>query len=782
LKNVLACTVDNIKLGNNKMLRTNRSSLLLFFIVIFSALYRAVLVLRSGFPPGADIGLHNSLIHSITQGGSVNFTWNYYHMGGGSSNTFPGYHIFVSYVIFFTGLPDYMAQAFVAILFSSLLVLVAFLITRRVLNKSIALIVAFLVGVSYYDIYILLWSGYPNIVTLMLIPLTFYFLLEKSRFTTMPRLAVASLLSATIFLTHSLSTFMFIAIIFVSVFIAFCFPHKVGVDRKDVLEWLVPLFIGGLAVSPFLIQAAPFYLNLNSAVYTGGLPDIQKMLLPMRLLPMEIVLPFFVCFFLYILFFRYIQGKTIQFSTILLISWLIIPTVLTQSYLIGLYTDYERFLYFANLPLIILVGISIFLIARLLSKSTNWLLSARKNFIQKRLAGNKILKQIHLSKQTMVTLFATILILVAFFELPTFFMTPYEGFRMQERQQVMNQPGYDAIQWIKNNTATNSVFVADALYGWWLGGFAQRPTISAVDPIFITNSREFQPALLANRLLDTDYLVDNGLVQIREDGGYMANHNPEFLAKLSNSYYPFPFLNFNSSQTTITFRKSGEVNVVKLSELPVREMHIENSSSLSAICITWGNEFLNFTQKAAVYQGIRFVNMTETVSSNNPSISFVNMNFIMQTKGNIVERNGTSITLDDPSMNVAGQLIFTEAQPVVNQVSEGPLEMLFNLSSRSETKINFYVTVFEYPNVGSSSSTQAGLHEIFMNNTKSYADKIAEFPLDVFDYRQAIANLKASYITIRDHSQIARFRKDPLFSLVFINEEVAIFQIKFDRS
>ena len=219
------------------------------------------------------------------------------------------------------------------------------------------------------DIFILLWSGYPNIVTLMLIPLTFYLLLEKSRFSRLPRITVTSLLSAAIFLTHSLSTLMFIAIIFASVFIAFCFPHRVGVDRKDVLEWLVPLFIGGLVVSPFLIQAAPFYLNLNSAVYTGGLPNIENVLLPMRLVPMEIVLPFFVCFFLYLVFFTYMHRKLIQFQTVLLLSWLIIPTVLTQSYLVGLYTDYERFLYFANLPLIILVGTGIFLGARLLAKS-----------------------------------------------------------------------------------------------------------------------------------------------------------------------------------------------------------------------------------------------------------------------------------------------------------------------------------------------------------------------------------------------------------------------------
>ena len=64
-----------------------------------------------------------------------------------------------------------------------------------------------------------------------------------------------------------------------------------------------------------------------------------------------------------------------------------------------------------------------------------------------------------------------------------------------------------------------------------------------------------------------------------------------------------------------------------------------------------------------------------------------------------------------------------------------------------------------------------------MNNTKSYAGKVGEFPLDVFNYRQAIANLNISYVVLRDFSQFARLEKDPLFSLVYMNQEVAIFRI-----
>jgi len=118
------------------MFRARKGQILLLAIFAFALVYRLILVFWQTYPPGADIGLHNSLIHSITQGGNTNFLWNYYHMGGGTSNTFPGYHIFVSFVIAFTGLPDYLVQALVAVIFSSLLVPVAFLIIRKLLNEK----------------------------------------------------------------------------------------------------------------------------------------------------------------------------------------------------------------------------------------------------------------------------------------------------------------------------------------------------------------------------------------------------------------------------------------------------------------------------------------------------------------------------------------------------------------------------------------------------------------------------------------------------------------------
>ena len=754
----------------------HRFPLLLLVIVSFSALYRSLLVFFEGFPPGADIGLHNSLMHSITQGGNTNFLFNTYHMGGGNSNTFPGYHIFVSSVALYTGLPDYFAQAIVVILFSSLLVATAFLITRRILNESIALIVAFLVGILYYDIFILLWSGYPNIIALLLIPLVFYLLLEKDRFTRLPRLTAAALLSATIFLTHSLSSIMFIVISLAVIVVGLSFPRKLEIARRDVLEWGVVLFIGGLIVSPFLIQAAPIYLDLNSAVYTGGLPDIQALLLPLRLVQIEFVLPFFVCFFAGFAYFKFMQRK-VRFPAVLILLWLGISVALTQSFVVGFYTDYERFLYFANLPLIIIVGTGIFLVTQQLAKVTNRFLSAKR--LTQVFNKTRFLRSIqsHLTRQTVVVLFATLLLFGVVFGIPHFSMIPSEGFEMRDQLQVMDRSGYEALQWIGNNTPVDSVFVADALYGWWLGG-AQRPTVSAVDPIFLTNAREFQPALLATRLLDANYLIDNGLIQLREDG-YGANRNPEFLVKQTNEYYPTAFLSFNHNQTAFSYyTANNNQQTTELSELTIREMALKTNDTTATLTTIRGNEWVNFTQTLTVYQGIQFVNITQTLSSNNLAVGFTNMELLAQTRGTITVNKDQYVAIEDPYTNIAGQLIFANTQPTVTQTTNNAFKLCFNLTTQSQVEINFYVSVFEYLRYDSDLTTKTELEQLFLNNTKSYTDKISEDPIESFDYKQALIELNVGYVVLRDYAQIQRFRSDPTFQLVFYNQRTAIFQVR----
>ena len=99
-------------------------------------------------------------------------------------------------------------------------------------------------------------------------------------------------------------------------------------------------------------------------------------------------------------------------------------------------------------------------------------------------------------------------------------------------------------------------------------------------------------------------------------------------------------------------------------------------------------------------------------------------------------------------------------------------------------KIQLWVGVFsvtDNPAVYQDPETKASyINKILADNLNSYLkrEKLRICPLDVFDYQKAIKDKEISYIACRDSDVIPKFANDPAFSLVFINDEVAIFMVK----
>jgi len=768
------------------MFKTPNKYLLLLIVLAFAFAYRMLLMHWETYPAGADIGLHESIIHSITLSGNTNFLWNNYQMGGGLSLTFPGYHIFVSYVILITGMPDYLAHSLVVSFFSSFIVLCAYLITRTVWRESAALIVAFLVAISRFDVEMLLWGGYPNAITLLLIPLTFYLYLQRERFSLFPFLATTTILSGAIFLTHSLSAVMFVGITFATVIFASIFSKKVGVSKKHLLIWLLPIFLGAILVSPFLVEAAPAYVGANGETFTGGVSDIRLALLSTKVLPLEWVIPLFACVIFFFLFSKKYKGNFFTVPAFLLTLWILVPMLFTQGFLVGIYTDYNRFLYFIILPLIILIGLGIDHGAGFFARIIDTYLSLTKKKPQTTKSTNKTRSRRlpRMSRKNIYTGFALSFLLFSFFAVPIF-LTPFQGVTIQRFYQTMNDPRYEAIQWARQNTPVGSVFVSDAYYGWWFSGFAERPTLSAVDPQYLALAREFEPAKVAKSLLDTNYIVDNGLIQVREDGGYIGRHNPMFLAKLNWTYFPYPFLNFNNGATTVLLRNGDDVVSFDLTQLPVREMSIENDTDHATIVVKKGNSFFNYTQLITVYRGLPFVNISITVESIVEDVSLDWVSFIVNSKGKVTATpQSNTIGLLDEGVKALSQIIFTEEQPRVDVVNlDNPciLELLYNLQGKSKGEIQLSVGVFSVTNdqtIYEDPETKTSyINEILSANLNTSQEPV-DLPLDVFDYKKAVKDCSISYIACRDSALLPKFANDPLFSLVFINDEVAIFMVK----
>jgi hypothetical protein len=773
-------------LGKKNMFKTPNKYLLLFLVLAFAFAYRIMFMTWATYPPGADIGLHESVVNSIIGSANTNFLWNNYQMGGGLSLTFPGYHIFVSYIILITSIPDYLAHALVASFFSSFIVLCAFLIGRRVWGESTGFIVAFLVAISRFDVEMLVWGGFPNAVTLLLIPVVFYLFLERERFSTVPFLVTTTILSGAIFFTHSLSAVMFVSITFLTVIIATVFSKRLGVSKKHILLWLVPIFLGAILVSPFLVEAVPAYLGANSETFTGGVSDIRSALLSTRVLPLEWVIPLFASVVFFFLFSKKYRGKFFTVPALFLTLWILVPMLFTQAYLVGIYTDYNRFLYFIILPLILLIALGIDHGAGFFARVTDTYLSLTKKASQiKESISKKSRVASHLSRNRIYAAFALAFLIIAFFAVPIF-LTPFRGVELQSFYQTMNDSGYEAIQWARQNTPVGSVFVSDAYYGWWFSGFAERPTLSAVDPQYLALAREFEPAKVAKSLLDTNYVVDNGLIQVREDGGYIGRHNPEVLAKLNWTYFPYSFLNFNSSKNRVQYRVGDNPQLLYLDQLPVKEMRIENDTEHATIIVEKGNDFFNYTELTTVYEGSLFVNMTITMESAVNGVSLDWLDFTVNSKGYLQAQQSNTIAFLDEGVKAFSQLIFNKEQPNVDLINpDNPciFALNYNLQGQAKAEVQMAVSAYSVSDnleiYQSQERKNQYFNAIIANNLNSYKEQNPDSPsLDVFDYRKAVVDWNISYVACRDFEVFPKFVDDPTFSLMFINDEVAIFMVK----
>ena len=745
--------------------KNTSKNLLLLTIFVIAFTYRLALMTMNIFPPGADIGLHESVIKSITSG-KTNFFWNYYHMGGGLSVTNPGYHIFASFIIAMTGASDYLVQAAVASCFSALLVLCAFLVVRQVWSESAGFVVAILVTFSASDIVILSWSGYPNVIALTLIPLVFYLFLRSPK-PSSSYLAVTSILIGAIFLTHTFSAFIFLGITVSTLFLSSFFSKKTGLSKKRAFMWLVPIVLGVLLVSPYLINTIPIYFGPEGAL-TGSVAVMRQAVLETRQIPVNFFWLSIIPVFMFFLFSKYQKGKFVSLPAVLFASWILVPLVATQSYLLGVYLDYERFLYFLSLPIIVCVGLIIVNSPKAISRATQIFRNSIKLKINAKLAFK-------LSKKTSTAILLTILVL---FTLVTpLFALPNVGASQVNFFQVIKPSEYEAIQWINTNTPVGSVFVADAEFGWWVSGFAERPTLSAVDPQFLILQHEFEPASVASNLLTTDYLLDNGLIQVKQAGANALDDTHEILAVLNDSYIHPQVFSINDTMLSVLYRDNGAPKQLSLAGFTNSKTHVKSNPENASFLVARENQLLSITEEITVYKGVNFAKISFTLQNKTSNVNFDWLHLPFQSRGFPLQY-ANSIAVVDNTMHVMSQVVFPERKlgsDVFMQEHTDFYELIYNMQGKASAEISFFVGLCQFN--PDSENTADYWNSLIESNSKSYLDKISDQALNCFDYQDAIKDWNISYIALRDFGSIPRFNDDPMFTLVFKNDKVAIFKV-----
>ncbi|MFA5363787.1 MAG: hypothetical protein WC325_01225 [Candidatus Bathyarchaeia archaeon] len=754
--------------------------IVVLLLLVFSFTYRLLLMTWNSFPPGADIGLHESVIKSITSGQPSLFV-NYYHMGGGISGTNPGYHLFVALATTAMGAPDYLMQSFVVSFFSAVSVLCIFLIVRQIWSESGAFIAAFLAIFAAGDISMLNWSGYPNLIALVLISIIFYLYLQHARFSLKTYLVITSLFVGALFLTHIFSSFVFGAITIVTLLVSAIFKKKTGLSKRQVVSWVLPILFGALLVSPYLVMSIPVYFSPESTI-TGAVSETKQALLTSGLISIEVVLLSLIPVFLFFVFSKIYKQRYITMPTVLFAVWILVPAIMTQSHVLGVYLDYERFQYYMYAPVIICLALLIETGSRVLSQKTVQLYK----MIKERTLKNRGITLRNTPKAVVynkVVYSTSILCLLLFSMFCTPLLTPpSEGIVEGSFYQVMTPSGYAAIEWIKTSTPNNSVFVADGGYGWWLSGFAQRPTLSAVNPQCLILTHEIEPAQIATNILNSDSFIDNGLMQVNYYKSHVDGNSFEVSARLNGSSVLYPVLSIKDTQISIFYRNNATAQHMNVAKLQTTDTQVKNGSNWASFQIIMENQELVFTQSVTLYTGVKFAKISINVQSKAADLNMDWLYVPFSSRGT-PNQYSNNIGFVDSSTNILNQMIFPSNElgtATVMQENPDYFELVKNLEGKTTAQIEFFTGLCPYQSPKTDQTRY--IQEYMANNARTYLDKVSNTPITFFDYQTAIKTWNISYIAVTNPERVPRFSADEFFSCVYRNDEIAIFKVNTNQN
>lgn len=725
-----------------------------------------MIVFRNDYPPSSDIGLYGNVINLILQEGRISLV-NPYHMGGGLYPIPPGYHILTSLVMLFTGLPVLVAAPLVSSLLSSFIVLPAYLISRKVWkSRSLALCSGFVLIFSNLSFEMLSWGGYSNIGSLTLFAVTAYLFLEAFDSKNLMYTVLAGVFVGCIIFTHLFSFFVFFAILFcyTLVFLTFSFlGFYLEKSPKVLIYPFLSLLLGLIIALPWLRFVFNFYSGtlLNGIVLTGT-EESRALTLFLRRVDPGFLLFVASLSLLSFTTFKVTRGKWIDSHSLFIFSWFIVPIALTQLYLVNIVVDYIRLVYFSDFPGQLILASALFCLSTyVFSIVKKMSVFTTKNHV-KRLLQNLPL----------TALFMIMLIIITGFSPAS--VSPIGAVTKSDFYTTLRKPEYNAMAWLKQKTSSSSILASDHLYGWWLSGFAQRPTLSAVPLQYLLYPFEIERAKSTTLLLTTDYVIDNGLIQIGEDGAYFARYNPIFFIETRKGY-PFSLLHFKESETTIFVQRKEERFTVDLFWLDVADSFWALKSEDSAVLkMTRENSFLKVEKTLEVHRGVRFAELSYEIRTKDDETTIDWVRFIphiIEGKHLITQ---SMLGLYDVNLRVAGQVIFKDHLPKVKiytaeRVSSA--EFLYTTEDVHSIKITFLIGVFNAENMG-----YGEVLETFQELLQDPAKIVSDNPITASGYLEILDENNIAYIVSRDQEITPKFANDPNFLTVYKNRKVTIFK------
>jgi len=540
----------------------------------------------NGLVMGNDPAVHMEKAHIFLETGKIpleNLGW-----------TPPLFQIVLAVLISFTGATSVAQLIFLekalAVLIDWLLFFSVYLIGSKFFGKRIGGIAAVLLLFCVPLFELNLWGGYTTVLGLAFMFLLFLYLpLAMKSF---GHITVAFFVAFSLVLSHQLTAFLTVLIL--PPIILFMLIKSRGRHLKALIAVILG---GGIAFFLYYFQAMFPYLGvlIEHVFFMQKTTVYQIPGTTLSAFMMNFGFVFIISFVgIFIAFFNLRAKKEPLFFLILFMSFMV-PFVLAESYLFGLYLPFQWFIYYLMPPMAILAAVSI---SFAVDKVSVFYLKYRKSW-----------KKLRLRAVTVSLVLLTCLLIV--FRFGTVYGRIMEGSVYYSTSDIK---AYDAGVWLSSNFPDNTTVVVTEVPGFWFRLFSGKTVIAETDPVVERN-------LISAAVLDLAYELEHPLTLIRAYDMTKGDISDENYVSINDVWYKVSYTAGDGN--SISYNADGvDKTELKLSSFN-RETVFEDESSPKKLMIRYFNDEVSITQTIIVQNDMYPINVTWTVSPVNTEVSNV---------------------------------------------------------------------------------------------------------------------------------------------------------------
>jgi hypothetical protein len=566
--------------------RDKAQALEIAFAAVFSAVILIVfytLISMNGLVLGNDPAVHLERAQIFLQTGKIplaNIGW-----------TPPLYQILLATLISITGANSVEQMIFlvktVAVVIDWLLFFSVYLIGAKFFGRKVGAVASVLLLMCFPMFEVNLWGGYTSVLGISFVVLLLLYL--PSAVKSLGYVSVTFVVAFSVVLSHQLAAFLTV-IILAPVILVMLIK-----SRGKYLRALMAVILGGgVAFFLYYFQAAMPYLGgavehlffqQKTTLYQVPATTLNAFMVNFGFIFVTALCGIFVAFF------SLKKEKKLTLFLILFLSFLV-PLILAESYVFGLYLPFQWFIYYLMPPFAVFAAA--FLVFGL-NKVSSFYVKYSKSWRKVRLRAATVVLFVLVASMLLVRLGV---VYGKIDEASVYYSTS-------------DIKGYDAGVWLRNNFPDEATAVVTAVPGFWFRVFSGKTVIAATNPIIERN-------VISESVLDLSYELEHQqtLVRASEARGDLSDESYVSVNDVWNR------ISYSSGGGDFVSYRQNEVDKHTALSNFTRETTLD-ASSPPKLLVRYVNDALEITKTITFQNDSYPINVSWTLTPTNGEVSNV---------------------------------------------------------------------------------------------------------------------------------------------------------------